>query len=256
MKKYIAFAFCFFVSQSNAASILWGIGGSFILGTDPLTGEVVTSFTTAGLHSGSGLTMDSNGYLYVRTDDSTPTMHVYDSATGNQVASYERGGKRGGGLIMGNDGLLWGIGGSFLVGRDPLTGEVVNTFTTAGLHSGSGLTMDSNGYLYVRTDDSTPTMHVYDSATGNLVTSYERGGKRGGGLFISPVPLPASAWLFLTAISSFGLFGFKAKLKISRPQGHSGSSPLPGTTYKSMTYVKISNQNQYSLLGRTLIVGL
>jgi hypothetical protein len=128
----------------------------------------------------------------------TITLALCLAAVTAPVATYAAGIIYGTGLF--NDNLSgWNING-----YDVVTGALVSQF---GAVSKSGSLAISDGIIYGisrQPNGGDSTIIGYDVVTGTQVSQFGSLVAEVGGLAISPVPIPATAWLLATGIAGLG----------------------------------------------------
>lgn len=190
-----------FGHDDNIYAMGWGDTSIYVINPD--SGSLIRTFDSYSF-SGS-MVFGDDGLLYASDDDDTNLVRVFDPVSGLLVRSFNNL-DSGNTLAFGQDGLLYSSGWEVdaVFGFDPISGALLNRIDMQ--HNVGGIAFDSNGFLYVEDDEASDYIRVYDPESGALINSFSALGA-GSTLVIPQVPLPASVWLFGSAL--IGLIGRK-----------------------------------------------
>jgi streptogramin lyase len=186
-----------------------GILANTVLRYDGVTGAFIDVFAS-GLSNVRQVRFGPNGNLYV-VDNGAKKVVRFDGVSGAPLGDFATSG------LIDPHGIAFGPTGDLFVSDqgakavlrfDGSSGSLLGTFATFGLVAPKSLVFGPDGDLYVA-DSNQNAVIRYDGATGGFKSVFASGSGLVGPNALAftppPVPIPAAAWLFCSALGGLGL---------------------------------------------------
>ena len=213
-KKSLALVCLFIFTLSTNAATIYAASGGQINAYDTSSG-----ITTKGVGSGQGPLVYGNGMLYML--GAWNSLEVLNLQTGTQTTLIQQSSNNYGGssAFAGNySGLAYNSGVIYAASGGQINAyDISSGITTKGVGSGQGPFVYGDGMLYML--GAWNSLEALDPQAGAKETliqqssnNYDGSNAFAGnysGLALSPVPIPAAAWLFGSAL--LGLIGLKRR---------------------------------------------